>query len=61
MGELALKRNDDGKMRHKVDNEIVIDYLKPMKMENHPNFNFLFVGVKLNHSFCFGVCLRQSD
>lgn len=36
------------KMRHKVDNEIVIDYLKSMKMENHPNF--LFVSVKLNHS-----------
>lgn len=44
-----------------MDNEIVIDYLKFMKMQNHANFNFLFASEKLNHSFsekslCFFVC-----
>lgn len=42
---------EQGKMRLKVNNEIVIDYhLKFMKMENHLNFNFPFVIIKLNHS-----------
>lgn len=61
---LASERKRWRKMRYKVDNEIVIDYLKSMKMENHPNFNFLFVSIKLNHSVChflYSITCRKCD
>lgn len=50
----GLKRRRWRKMRHtKWIMKLWLIIWKSMKMENHPNFNFLFVIVKLNHSFCY--------